>query len=212
MGDRYSRNDWIRRYGSRDDARENACYPHDIFWAHHGGFAGRIVATAFANDIHRREFVVTWAMVAKVPLFAGLSAVQIAAIMKLLRAQRVEAGTIITRKGEDAHSMYFVAAGEVELHLHGRRLRVGAGHFFGEIAVIRKSRRSATVTAVTRTSLLTLAAEDVRVLMERDPMIAERMQEVARDHEHLQGKSRGDIALEELSSTEPDPTRESDPL
>jgi voltage-gated potassium channel len=32
-----------------------------------------IVATAFGNDIHRREFIVTWGMVARVPLFAGLS-------------------------------------------------------------------------------------------------------------------------------------------
>ena len=46
-----------------------------------------IVASAFAKDIHRRDFVVTWAMVARVPLFAGLDASQIAEIMELLRSQ-----------------------------------------------------------------------------------------------------------------------------
>ena len=76
-----------------------------------------IIASAFANDIHRRDFVVTWAMVARVPLFAGLDATQIAEIMKLLQAQQVEAGTIIARRGEPAHSMYFIAAGEVEIRV-----------------------------------------------------------------------------------------------
>src|SRR5215470_3751992 len=104
-----------------------------------------IVATAFASDIHRREFIVTWGMVARVPLFAGLDANQIAEIMRLLRSQRIEAGTIIARRGEPAHSMYFVAAGEVEIDLPDRCVRLGAGHFFGEIAVLRKARRSATV-------------------------------------------------------------------
>ena len=47
-----------------------------------------IVATAFASDIHRREFIVTWGMVARVPLFAGLDAKQIAEIMRLLQSQR----------------------------------------------------------------------------------------------------------------------------
>jgi voltage-gated potassium channel len=73
-----------------------------------------IVATAFANEIHRRDFVVTWGMVARVPLFSGLNAVEIADIMRLLRAQQIEAGEVLARRGEPAHSMYFVAAGEVE--------------------------------------------------------------------------------------------------
>jgi len=46
-----------------------------------------IVATAFADEVHRRNFVVTWSMVARVPLFAGLKASDIADIMRLLRAQ-----------------------------------------------------------------------------------------------------------------------------
>ena len=128
-----------------------------------------IVATAFGNDIHRREFIVTWGMVARVPLFAGLDANQIAEVMRLLQSQRVEAGTIIARRGESAQSMYFVAAGEVEIDLPERCIRLGAGHFFGEIAVLRKAHRSATVRAITRTSLLVLDARDVHILMDQEP-------------------------------------------
>ena len=105
-----------------------------------------IIANAFNEQIHRRDFVVTWGMVAKVPLFAGLDAVEIADIMRLLRAQQVEPGGIIVRRGEPGHSMYFIAAGEVEIELPHERARLGVGHFFGEIAVLQRTRRSATAT------------------------------------------------------------------
>jgi voltage-gated potassium channel len=158
-----------------------------------------IVATAFANAIHRRDFVVTWGMVARVPLFSGLNATEIADIMRLLRAQQIEAGEVLARRGEPAHSMYFVAAGEVEIVLKDQRVRLGAGHFFGEIAALRRTRRSATITALVRTSLLVLDAHDLHALMEREPRIAERVREVARGRlgrEVL--TSKGDLITEEL--------------
>jgi voltage-gated potassium channel len=161
-----------------------------------------IVAQAFASDIHRREFIVTWGMVARVPLFAGLDANQIAEIMRLLRSQRIEPGTIIARRGEPAHSMYFVAAGEVEIDLPDRCIRLGAGHFFGEIAVLRKARRSATVRALTRTSLLVLDARDVHILMDHEPRIAERIHETARQRTEPEVlEPRGDLVAEELVET-----------
>jgi voltage-gated potassium channel len=158
-----------------------------------------IIATAFAEEIHRRDFVVTWGMVARVPLFAELNAGEIADIMRLMRAQTVEPGNMIVRRGEAAHSMYFVAAGEVEIELKDGRIRLGVGHFFGEIAVLRQARRSATVTAVTRTSLLVLDAHDLQALMEREPRVAERIHDVMR--QRLGEKAvtpKGDLVTEEL--------------
>src|SRR5262245_51403772 len=95
--------------------------------------------------------------------------------------------------------MYFIADGEVEIELQHERVRLGAGHFFGEVAALRRTRRSATVTAVTRTSLLMLDAHDLHVLMDREPRIAERIREVARGR--LGGdviSPKGDIVAEEL--------------
>ena len=161
-----------------------------------------IIATAFAEEIHRRDFVVTWGMVARVPLFAGLNAGEIADIMRLMRAQTVEPGDVVVRRGDIAHSMYFVAAGEVEIELKDGRIRLGVGHFFGEMAVLRQSRRSATVTAITRTSLLVLDAQDLHALMEREPRVAERIRDVMRERlgdERLTPK--GDLVAEELEMT-----------
>lgn len=158
-----------------------------------------IIATAFSEMIHRRDFLVTWGMIAKVPLFSELEAGDIADIMRLLRAQTVEAGAVIARRGDPAHSMYFVAAGEVEIALKDKTVRLSSGHFFGEVAVLRRARRSATATALTRTNLLVLDAHDLHALMEREPRVAERMKEMVK--QRIGGEllsERGDMVTEEL--------------
>jgi len=159
-----------------------------------------IIATAFAEQIQRRDFIVTWGMISRVPLFAELDATEISDVMELLRAQVAEPGEIIMRAGETARSMYFIAAGEVDIEIKGKkeRIRLGAGHFFGEVALLRRTRRTATVTAITRTSLLGLDAHDLHALMRRDTRIAARIKEVA---EHRVGK-RGAAAKHEEAAVE----------
>ena len=158
-----------------------------------------IIATAFAEQIHRRDFIVTWGMIARVPLFAELDAAAISDIMQLLRAQVAEAGETIVRAGDPAHSMYFIAAGEVEVALKKEMLRLGVGHFFGEVAVLRRARRSATATALTRTNLLVLSAQDLHALMQRDPRIAARIKDVVEKRLGREVISpKGDIVTEEI--------------
>jgi voltage-gated potassium channel len=158
-----------------------------------------IIATAFADQIHRRNFIVTWGMIARVPLFAELDAAAISDIMGLLRAQVAEAGEVVVRAGDPAHSMYFIAAGEVEVALKKERLRLGVGQFFGEVAVLRRARRSATAVALTRTNLLVLDAQDVRALMSRDPRIAQRIKDVVDKRVGREVVSpKGDIVAEEI--------------
>ena len=137
-----------------------------------------IIATAFSDQIHRRDFIVTWGMIAKVPLFAELDAGEIADISELLRAQLAEEGEVIVREGDHAHSMYFIAAGEVEVAVGKKKVKLGVGQFFGEVAVLKNERRSGTATALTRTSLLALSAQDLHALMKRDHRIAERVKDV----------------------------------
>jgi voltage-gated potassium channel len=163
-----------------------------------------IIANAFTEEVHRRDFVVTWGMLARVPLFSGLAANEIADIMRLLRAQQVEAGATFVRRGEPGHSMYFIVAGEVEIDLPQRQVHLGAGHFFGEVAVLRRARRSANVTALVRTSLLVLDSHDLRALMERDKRVAERIREVANSRIGRElASAKGDLITEEIEDVEP---------
>ncbi len=139
-----------------------------------------IIASAFSREIHRRDFVVTWSMVARVPLFANLDAHEIATVMQCLRSRSCTPGEVIVRKGDEAHSMYLIASGDVEVVLPGEHVRLGPGDFFGEMAILRRRRRSATVKASTHCRLLVLDADDLHELLEANPSIAEHVHKVAK--------------------------------
>jgi len=153
-----------------------------------------IISTAFADEVRRRDFVVTWGMLARVPLFSHLSAAEIADIMRLLRAQTIESGEIIVRRGDIASSMYFITAGEVEIALPNRRIRLSDGTFFGEIALLHQTNRSGTVTAMRKTRLLVLDAQDFHALLQRVPALASHVHKTAK----ARLAERGDLATAEL--------------
>ncbi|RXH17328.1 cyclic nucleotide-gated ion channel [Bradyrhizobium guangzhouense] len=159
-----------------------------------------IISTAFAEEVKRRDFVVTWGMLARVPLFSHLSAGEIADIMRLLRARTIEQGEILVRRGDAASSMYFITAGEVEIALPSQHVRLTDGTFFGEIALLHKTKRSGTVTATRKTRLLVLDAQDFHALIARMPTLAA--------HVHQTAKARleetGDLAAAELAQAERD--------
>jgi voltage-gated potassium channel len=166
-----------------------------------------IVATAFSEAIHRRDFIVTWSMVARVPLFSHLTAGNIAHITQLLRARQVDRGEIIVRRGEPAHSMYFVTEGEVEIEPGpGRKkgaIRLGAGHFFGERAILKEETRSSTLRSVTRTKLLVLDAADFKALIAQEAAIAQHVHKVAHERRRLNVELEdGDLASEELAGSD----------
>jgi voltage-gated potassium channel len=138
-----------------------------------------IVATGFVNTIHRRDFVVTFAMLSHVPLFQGFSAGVLSEIMGLLRAQSIAAGGIISARGERAAAMYFVVSGEVDVELEDKHVEFGSGDFFGELALLRDTMRSANVIARTPTRLLSLSAEDFATLMQKHPALEQRLRHTA---------------------------------
>lgn len=158
-----------------------------------------ILATAFSEVIHRRDFVVTWGMVARVPLFSGFDAETIAEIMRYLRSQTARPGEVIVRKGDKASSMFIVAAGEVQVVLRTGNVTLVAGDFFGELALLENVKRMADVRALTRVSLLVLEATDVQELMERRQDISQRIRTVAEARlAHARLKPEGDLTDEEL--------------
>lgn len=77
----------------------------------------------------------------------------------------MDAGETIIRKGDPGTAVYFVLAGEVEVHLQsadGRHLELcnlGVGEYFGELSILRSRPVSANVTATTSVRLLRYSAE-----------------------------------------------------
>jgi voltage-gated potassium channel len=137
-----------------------------------------IIATAFAEVIHRRDFVVTWNMLARVPMFASLDAAQIAEIMRFLRSRVVNAGVPIFHKNDVADAMYFITSGAVEVELPHKRIKLEAGQFFGEMAILGQGARSATVRTLETTHLLALDKVDFLALVEKNADIAAHIQGV----------------------------------
>ncbi|MEQ9350076.1 MAG: cyclic nucleotide-binding domain-containing protein, partial [Alphaproteobacteria bacterium] len=121
--------------------------------------------------MRRRDFVVSWTMVARVPAFSHLPADRIAEIADLLQSESVPARYTITRRGETANSMYFILSGEVELDIHPEPVRLGPGQSFGEIALLQGSDRTATVTALTDCRLLVLPMASFHNLLDSDPRL-----------------------------------------
>jgi len=138
-----------------------------------------IIATGFANSIHRRDFVVTFGMVARVPLFEGLDAKTVSEIMGRLRAYTVGSGDLISTRGQTAAAIYFVVAGEVEAQLPGRKIRFKAGDVFGELSGSREDLREAIIIAATPARLLELSGGDFEHLIATRPGLRDHMRQRA---------------------------------
>ncbi len=161
-----------------------------------------IIATGFSQQIHRREFVVNWGLVARVPLFADLDAGSLADVMDLIRARVVDPETVLVREGDPADGMYFISLGEVMLTMGDRKVRLGEGDWFGEISLLRDVRRIATIRALSKCHLLFIDASDFRALMDRNPELSARINESAEDRLRNQLGFAGDLTKEELERSE----------
>ncbi|MGA2291108.1 cyclic nucleotide-gated ion channel [Bradyrhizobium sp.] len=139
-----------------------------------------ILATAFAAETRRDNFLKTWESVTKVPFFAALGPAAIADVTHMLRTMDLPARTTIIRKGQAGDCMYFIADGEVEVDLPGKKVRLGEGAFFGEMALLGNNLRSANITTTGVSKLLVLDLVDFRMLMARHPDLAETIDLEAR--------------------------------
>jgi voltage-gated potassium channel len=144
-----------------------------------GLWAG-ILATGFAAETRRDNFLKTWESVTKVPFFATLGPAAIADVTQMLRTMDLPSRTTIIRKGQPGDCMYFLAAGEVEVDLPGKKVRLGEGAFFGEMALLGSNLRSANITTTQVSRLLVLDLVDFRMLMARHPDLAATINAEAR--------------------------------
>jgi len=139
-----------------------------------------ILATGFSAELRKRRSMISWHMVAKLPLFADLEASRIAAIARLLKLDVVPPRYTIVMQGEPGDSMFFIVSGEVEVEVQPRPIRMGPGQYFGEIALLQEAPRSATIVSVTECELLVLNAADFHRLLHEYPALNESIRETAK--------------------------------
>ena len=115
-----------------------------------------VIATGFANEIKKSEFIVTWRLIAKIPLFSSLNAEEIASIVDSLGPVLVPPGHKIVKRGDEADAMYIIISGEVEVFVEAKTIKLGPGDFFGETGILKNTIRTADVIAKTECQLLEL--------------------------------------------------------
>ncbi|MEI2296816.1 cyclic nucleotide-gated ion channel [Ensifer sp. MJa1] len=141
-----------------------------------------ILATGFFEEVRRQDFVRNWQLVAAVPLFQKLGSAAFVEIVRALRPRVVPAGAIICRKGEAGDQMFFIVEGRVSIQTPSPiPVELGPGSFFGEMALMTGEPRSATVSAVTEVSLLSLYSEDFQMLSSSNPEIADVIRRTAEE-------------------------------
>jgi voltage-gated potassium channel len=106
----------------------------------------------------------------RTPLFENLSRRDLAQVAKVVVEQELEAGSVLMREGEPADRFYVILDGEIDVRKRGRRVaELGAGSFVGEIALLSRSPRTATVTATTAVRALMLTGDDFIDLLDSIP-------------------------------------------
>ncbi len=139
-----------------------------------------IIATGFSQESNRHQFVVTWSMVARVPLFAAMDESEIAEITKLIYTSTFLPGIPIVRAGDAGDAMFVIAAGEAVAEIGGGKRRLlKEGDFFGEMALLERRRHKHDVVAKTRCKVFVLDAQSLSRLARRHPEILQRIRDVA---------------------------------
>jgi CRP/FNR family transcriptional regulator, cyclic AMP receptor protein len=120
-------------------------------------------------------------LLAQAPLFAELSPEDFEHLAEMARIRTYQRGELIVRQGEPATGCYMIASGAVEVIKEAREApptvlaTLGAGEFFGEMAVIDDHPRSATVRALDETECVAIRRTDFLETLQRQPQIAIRL-------------------------------------
>ena len=121
-------------------------------------------------------------LIRKVPLFGQLSRAEVNEVAKIADEIDVKAGKVLTREGDRGNEFFVILDGAAEVHRGGRKVRMlGAGDFFGEIALVSRSPRTATVTTTVPTDLLVITGTSFRALLDHSPRIQLRVLEALAD-------------------------------
>jgi voltage-gated potassium channel len=157
------------------------------------GLLTGILATGFAAEHRRREFIRNWDLVTGVPFLRNLDAPSIIELTRMLRHLDLPERSVVVRRGRPGDCMYFIASGEVEVKIEPQPIRLGAGSFFGEFALLDGGPRSATVTTTMASTFLILDVTDFRAFAAHHPALAQAIaQESARRKANVKAESHAE--------------------
>jgi CRP/FNR family transcriptional regulator, cyclic AMP receptor protein len=111
----------------------------------------------------------------QVPIFAGCSKKELAAIARAVKTIDHPAGTVVALEGDSGAGLFVIGRGTADVTIGGRRVnRLKEGDFFGEMALLDGGPRTATVTATSDMRTYVLTEWVFRGLLQEHPSIALR--------------------------------------
>jgi CRP/FNR family transcriptional regulator, cyclic AMP receptor protein len=109
-------------------------------------------------------------LIRHLPLFELCSKRDLRRIAALAVEREIVEGSELIREGEPGTEFFVVVDGEIDVRRRGRRVaRLGAGSYVGEIALLSRSPRTATVVATTPLRVLAIAGRDFVELLDSIP-------------------------------------------
>jgi CRP-like cAMP-binding protein len=120
------------------------------------------------------------------PLFSSLSRQDAEEVAPFCEARHLENGDVVFSQGGLAVAFFVIESGEAEAVADGSPLRsMGPGDWFGEIAIVEQSHRTATVVASSSLTVIAMTAFEFRRLEAEHPDIAAAITEKMQQRGHV---------------------------
>ena len=115
-------------------------------------------------------------------MFASLSDSEREDLASEFRVNTAEAGSRLVGEGAASYSFFVLAEGTAEVRSQGSSIgELGPGDYFGEIAILERRNRTATVVATSHARLFVMYGAELRRLEQRYPGIAAQINETMHD-------------------------------
>jgi CRP/FNR family cyclic AMP-dependent transcriptional regulator len=116
------------------------------------------------------------AALGRCPFFQGLSRNELIELAKLTEDLEVDEGKVLTREGQSGSEFFVIIDGEVGVTKDGQEIRtLGSGDFFGEIALLEDTPRTATVIAKTSLRFFVLTRQAFRSMLAHQPELEQKV-------------------------------------
>lgn len=113
---------------------------------------------------------------ADVPLFSACSKKDLQQVARRAEDVRVDAGKVLVREGAAGAEFFVIVEGEADVTRRGEKVAtLGPGKFFGDLALLDRAPRNATVTAATPMELVVLGQREFAALIDDVPGFAHKL-------------------------------------
>ncbi len=149
--------------------------------ANHRGGRDNITALVVAVEAPREEDVkaeveARMDALRRIPLFKHLKYKEMIQVFSIVRTESIEAGQAIIEEGKEGDTLYVLLRGEAEVTKAGTKMaEFSAGQHFGEMALIDNAPRSASIRAITDSTILTIDRDSFYGLMRKDSVLAVKL-------------------------------------